>query len=305
MDHTDVLEHFLKEPAALRTGDTSPKVFLVRKLDNYWLSRCFFLKHDVILAAESNGRYYACAKDVEGWKPVLSASTPYHLVNIQLLKQLGSSAKRNAKLFFPNAFPRILLENGEASCFDCFETDRIKWRYGSKLERLCNGCHHRRGARDDSDEEAEEAVEAGVVSKPDSQAGRNLHAAILCTGANYHATSSLLARAGIHVPGNSKSSFYRFQSKFAVWVAELRNSVLKAQLKELRGQSVQISIDGRWSHRRQAMAGTVTAFWFPTEGGPKVLDLQHCGMFSTGLTGLTGLPQHLPQHFSPEQECRC
>ena len=81
MNDTAVLDHLLKEPAALHIGG-SPKVFLVRKADRYSMSRCIFLKHEVILAWGKDSLFHGRAKDNEGnWKAVLSAGSTYVLVS--------------------------------------------------------------------------------------------------------------------------------------------------------------------------------------------------------------------------------
>lgn len=56
----------------------------------------------------------------------------------------------------------------------------------------------------------------------------------------------------------------------------IRNNVLDeaARQRQDADKEIMISIDGRWSHRRQALEGTVTCFDAHTK---EILELQHIG----------------------------
>ena len=73
-----------------------------------------------------------------------------------------------------------------------------------------------------------------------------------------------------------KSTFYRHQEVVLAAYSAERNKLLDARIAALAQSQaeVQISIDCRWSHRRNAMAGTVSCF--DLKRG-QLLDVQHVG----------------------------
>lgn len=61
-------------------------------------------------------------------------------------------------------------------------------------------------------------------------------------------------------------------------ISRKRNALLdEAANQRKNGEGVHISVDGRWSSRRQAMEGTVTCFDNKTK---EIIDVQHVGKFA-------------------------
>src|SRR4051812_20055556 len=99
-EDTEVLDHFLAEPASLRDNQSSPKLFSVRRTANHYsIFRTKYMEHDIVLGTDRT-QYYARCKDNNGnWTPLLAASSANQLINSLLICQLNpdSKAMRNAK----------------------------------------------------------------------------------------------------------------------------------------------------------------------------------------------------------------
>src|SRR4051794_21205202 len=102
---------------------------------------------------------------------------------------------------------------------------------------------------------------------------------VLATGLTFSAVEKLFAIIGIPLPFK-ESSFYKRQKRMIPKIAQLRNSLLDQRCREIStSQSqgsmppIRISIDGRWSSRRNAMEGTVTCF---NSSNNQIIGVQHC-----------------------------
>lgn len=73
-----------------------------------------------------------------------------------------------------------------------------------------------------------------------------------------------------------EDQFYRYQKSFIPFIAGIRNQILDDACEVRKGTEVSISIDGRWSSRRQAMEGTITCFDAETK---QIIDVQHISEF--------------------------
>ena len=123
-----------------------------------------------------------------------------------------------------------------------------------------------------------------VVAECDRKQGILFTAAIISTGLTFHSVHELFLRAHMKMPVG-KGQFYAYQKSFCKFIAgyattldqvswgngksmrslitlnsSARNSILDDRCEHRRGTPVKISIDGRWTSRRQAMEGTVTCF---------------------------------------------
>lgn len=123
-------------------------------------------------------------------------------------------------------------------------------------------------------------------------------ASVIATGLTYRVIDEFYVRINQKLPVTEKE-FYTIQRRFVPYIASyadlplpysvvtlcqfansfhdsVRNSILDSACLERQqsGANVIISVDGRWSSRRQAMEGTVTCFDARTR---EILDVQHVG----------------------------
>ena len=122
-------------------------------------------------------------------------------------------------------------------------------------------------------------------------------AAIIATGNTFQSIHDLFLFADMKLPLR-KDQFYRYQRLFSAFIAKyesfttvadksqyqiinwlfclcsVRNQILDGASKARHGSEVTISIDGRWSSRRQALEGTVTCF---DAEAKEIIDIQHIG----------------------------
>lgn len=130
---------------------------------------------------------------------------------------------------------------------------------------------------DESDDDESDEDESEESDKDENMKGERLRFCygVLSSGSCYEQTWFLFLLGGLPFP-IGKTTFYRHQEVvLAAYTAE-RNKLLDARIAALAqsGVEVRISIDCRWSHRRNAMAGTVSCFNLKSS---KLLDLQHVG----------------------------
>ncbi|KAJ3083430.1 hypothetical protein HK102_001073 [Quaeritorhiza haematococci] len=99
-----------------------------------------------------------------------------------------------------------------------------------------------------------------------------------CRGLSFDQISSLFQVACIANPV-SNAAFYRFQEKITAEVTAMREETMDAQLKKYEGQKISVAMDARWSHRRNAMEGTMTVYHADTS---EMLDVCHIIQDRTG-----------------------
>ena len=169
-EDTDVLDHFLEEPASLHSNQSFPKLFLVRKTDDYTILRCKFSNHNIVLGNDEDQHYARCRDKENHWGSLLATSSANTLVNGYLLRYLNpdSKAMRNAKEFFPPSdvtFPRIKLGNQGVACFNCKEENK---RHPGAMEANWNVCVKRcinRKAKNNSEDDDDKMMEMMVYQK--------------------------------------------------------------------------------------------------------------------------------------------
>jgi len=111
------------------------------------------------------------------------------------------------------------------------------------------------------------------LRKTTSPIGVRFSTSIIFNGLSFTDANALLSCAGVEMP-IAESTFYGYQEKFEIAIARSRNEAIDANIQELEDQDIRMAVDGRWSSRRQALEGTVTAFNV-AESPPRVIGVTH------------------------------